>query len=158
MGADAYNEEWECSKITYGAQLAMECEVLEDPGSVRSILSMMGMPSCLASCCCCLLPIGGRSKKFPSKIRKQRAEHDSKYGPLRDFASYLAEFAAVVKSKGGFFEGAEYPGPVDISMYATVQPWAEHIPYVAMGITAAGLDTWVESVRQKMPADIPKFS
>jgi hypothetical protein len=138
--------EWE-QKITFGLQLAFEAEVMEDPLSSKELIKMVGMPGCLASCCCCFLPIGGPNKKIPKSIRTKRAEKNEKYGPLLTAREYLVEFKEAHPS-GATFHGGSEPGPVDVSVYATLN-W--DMPYKHAVVADAGLKVWWDAMAKAMP-------
>jgi hypothetical protein len=140
--------EWE-EMLTFGLQLAMEVELFEDPASAGPILGMAGYPSCLASCCCCLLPLGAPGKPLPKRIRASRAEKDDKYGPLKTTAEYLSKIKSAIGA-GGLI-GNDKPGAADVSAFATLKSFADVCPTLHGWIREAGIAPWFDTMEKAMP-------
>mmetsp|Transcript_39911 Transcript_39911/g.77976 ORF Transcript_39911/g.77976 Transcript_39911/m.77976 type:complete len:304 (-) Transcript_39911:102-1013(-) len=146
--------EWE-KKISYGLQLAMEVEAMEDP---ESLFSLMKMTTNRALALLSLVfrrffPLGAPGRKLPTMIRSRRAAKDDKYGPLKTMPEYLEEFKERIASDSSFFDGAEGVTAVDISMYATIQPWYT-LPHVRKGVDDAKLSSWWSRMESAMPENL----
>lgn len=145
----AFDDDLE-KRITYGVQLAFEVEAMEEPSSVKPFLAAEGMPSCMATCCGCLLPIGAPGKSFPKGMRRKRAAKDAEFGPLRGCVEYLREFKETLGSRE-FFGGSE-PGPLDVSLWATLCTWPQ-VPITDVVFEESGLAAWRSAVERAMPLD-----
>jgi len=144
-----FDAEWE-QKITFGLQLAMEQEIFDDSSQYPAALSNFGFPSCLAYCCCCLLPFS----EIATKIRNTRGTEESvcKYGPLRAAVDYLKEFREGCADQK--FLAGEEPGAVDVSLFGTLKMWHPGIPGVVAMVNEAQLQQWWERMVDKMPREV----
>lgn len=142
-----FNDEWE-GKITYGVQLAMECEVFEDTSGWIELVQKYkpNLPACcVVTCCPCLIPL----KKSAASIRKRREEINSHFGPLRPCLDYLTEFRQVIGDKKFF--GGDKPSAEDVSLYGSISVMAI-LTKVCKYIEDADLQVWFAAMKAEMPA------
>mmetsp|Transcript_33377 Transcript_33377/g.72973 ORF Transcript_33377/g.72973 Transcript_33377/m.72973 type:complete len:245 (-) Transcript_33377:122-856(-) len=141
-----FDEDWD-KKITYGLQLAMEAEGFEDRNSWGTLVTYGGYPAWIATLFPCFLPL----EKMAAGIRRRRAAKDEIYGPMRPASEYLLEFRKAV-GEAPFLGGASSPGPIDVSMYGTVNCWRD-LPYVRNLISQTDLQSWMVRMDSVVPAD-----
>mmetsp|Transcript_43723 Transcript_43723/g.51199 ORF Transcript_43723/g.51199 Transcript_43723/m.51199 type:complete len:262 (-) Transcript_43723:404-1189(-) len=145
--------EWE-EKITYGLQLAMEIEAMEDPASQADLLVLVGIPKILSTVCGCILPVGGPNRTIPKMIKNSRKKVDEKYGPLKTLHDYLRDIKNEIgDGKQSFFGSATSAGAVDVSVFATLKTYYS-LPYVENAVNEANLSIWWNLMENVMPESV----
>ena len=95
--------------------------------------------------CSCFVPL----PKIAKKIRDTRAGKDSELGPLKSLVEYLKEFKDALGDAQ--FLGGEEPGPVDVSLYGTMQTFRDQLAQIRDMTQKCGLDAWFHWYVQIVP-------
>lgn len=138
---------WE-EKITYGLQLGMEIEAMEDPNCQAPFLKMASLPLFLSSAFGWFLPIGGKGRKIPKMIRERRTKQNDKYGLLKTTVEYLTEFKDEMGEKD-YFAGTK-AGGVDVSVYATLKAF-DQLPIIKQFVEESKVTDWWNRMESTIP-------
>ena len=145
-------EHWE-EKLTYGLQLAMEIEAMEDPDCQAPLLQLVGVPIPLANFVSSVLgwflPIGGPGRMIPNMIRTKRTQKNDHYGPLHTTIEYLQDFKTTIVDHATTPRTSPV-GCVDISVYATLKSF-EALPIITKVIHEAQLEDWWKHMESCIP-------